>query len=203
MGGWKRGDSGVCQCCGSTFVSSTNRGQKYCSRSCGRKAMWASKTMEERAALIEKGAVKLRGRPSWNKGVPCRTETKAKLSAAHRASGHRPCVQGGNGRIAPCEQMMLEMLPPYWNFQHVILTGKPRGSGFCAAYKVDFALPYKLWALEVDGNSHIARRHLDAKKDSCLESLGWSVFRVTNAQVRAWYTTFKLTGLIPIQLPAS
>lgn len=199
--GWKRGASGVCQSCGSTFISSTNRGQLYCSRSCSGRARWAGKTPAERAAISAKTAAKLLGRPSWNKGIPCSSATKQRLSASHKASGHRPILRGGNGQIAPCEQMMREMLPPYWDYQYVVLTGEPRGKGYPTSYKLDFALPFKRWGLEVDGNSHTSRKGLDAKKDTLLASLGWCVFRVTNQQVRAWYTTFKLTGLIPIQLP--
>jgi len=199
--GVKQGKQGVCAYCGLTFTSSTNRGQLYCGKSCSRRAMWASKTQEERNEITSKTASKLLGRPSWNKGVPCREETKRKLSAAHKTSGHKPKVQGGNGRVAPCEAMLREMLQPYWISQYSVKTNKPRGSGYAAAYKLDFALPFKKWGLEVDGNSHTARKHLDAKKDSLLASLGWCIFRVTNAQVRAWYTTFKSMGHITILLP--
>jgi len=199
--GWKQGEQGVCKCCSSTFISSTNRGQIYCGRSCSRKAMWANKTATERKAISDKTASKLLSRPSWNKGRPVSTETKQKISAAHKASGHKPKIQGGNGRIAPCEQMLREMLQPYWIAQYAVPTKLPRTSGYPTAYKLDFALPFKKWGLEVDGNSHIARKHLDAKKDSCLATLGWCVFRVTNAQVHAWYTTFKSTDRITILLP--
>lgn len=95
---------------------------------------------------------------------------------------------------------MREMLPKYWEFQYVILTGAKKGSGTATNYKVDFALSFKKWALEIDGTSHTSRKHLDAKKDTLLASLGWCVFRVSNAQVREWYTTFKSTGRIPILL---
>lgn len=199
--GWKRGAQGVCQWCGSTFISSTNKGQLYCNRSCGRKAMWAAKSPEQRKMIAQKTATKLLGRPSWNKGIPCRPETRAKLSVAHKTSGHQPKLRGGNGHVAPCEQMMREMLPKYWEFQYVILTGAKKGSGVATSYKVDFALSFKKWVLEIDGTSHTSRKHLDAKKDTLLASLGWRVFRVSNAQVREWYTTFKSTGRIPIQLP--
>ena len=202
-GGWKHGDSGVCQWCGSTFVSSTNRGQLFCSRSCSRFAMWQAKSSVERKAIAEKAAIKLRGRPSWNKGIPCRPETRAKLSAGHKAIGHCPRNRGGNGKIAPCEAMMREMLPAYWRGGFPIVTGIPRGNGYPPCYKVDFALPFKKLAIEVDGSSHTSRRSLDAKKDSFLMSRGWQVWRVSNEQVRKWFTTFKSTGLIPIQLGVS
>ena len=199
-GGWKQGSCGICQFCGSTFISSTNRGQRYCSRSCSRKAFWVNKTPAERQVIAAKSAVKLLGKTPWNKGAPCATETKAKLSAAHKASGHKPRVLGGNGRIAPCERMMGEILSTQWVYQYAIPTKKPRGTGYPTSYKLDFALPDKRWGLEIDGNSHRSRKDLDAKKDSLLESLGWSVLRVTNQQVLAWYTTYKSTGHIPIQL---
>lgn len=201
--GWKQGCLGVCQFCNCQFVSSTNRAQRYCGRSCSRKAMWASKTAEEKKAIFTKVSSKLMGRNTWNKGVPCRAETRKKLSIGHKLIGHKPKVQGGNGRVAPCEQMMREMLKSQWIEQFSIKTHQSHGSGYPRVYKLDFAWPQRRRGLEIDGNSHTSRKHLDAKKDSLLATLGWQVFRVSNAQVRAWYSIFKSTGRITIRLKAS
>jgi very-short-patch-repair endonuclease len=48
--------------------------------------------------------------------------------------------------------------------------------------------------LEVDGNSHTAtvRQMQDRKKEAKLAELGWSVFRISNAQTEKLYLTLKL-----------
>jgi len=200
--GYRRLNLGKCELCEQFFLTIATRHQRFCSRSCSGKAKWAGFSPEKRQRISKASSAALMGRPSYNKGIACRPETKAKLSAAHRATGHRPKERGGNGKIAPCEQMMFEMLSNRWIYQWAVATGQKRGTGFPTAYKMDFADPKRKLNLEVDGNSHTSRGHLDVKRDTFLVSLGWSVSRVTNQQVQAWYTTFKSTGRIPTQLKA-
>lgn len=192
--GAMRGTVTVCSQCNSTFTSSHNRGQLYCSRQCAKTAFWASTPQAELDVQTAKMAKSLQGRPSWNKGISCRETTKAKLSAVHKLSGHKPKILGGNGRTNQHEMMAQEMLPATWIPQHPILTNQPRGSGYPSCYKADFANVRLKKILEIDGNSHTSRKHLDAKRDTFLASLGWSVYRVTNSEIQSMYTTFKLTG---------
>lgn len=192
--GATRGIATVCSQCNSMFTSTHNRGQLYCSRSCSKKAMWANFTPEEEQARTAKVSASMIGRPTWNKGLPWSGKVKAKLSQAHKASGHRPKTRGGNGKAVPCELMAQEMLPKTWRSQLTIKTGKKPVDGYPHHYKADFANPKLKKILEIDGNSHRQRKHLDAKKDELLASLGWSVFRVSNETIRSMYTTFKSTG---------
>lgn len=197
-GGALRGQSAICGWCDLAFTSTHNRGQLYCSRSCSKSAMWKSSTPQEKAARIKKVATALKGRPSWNLGIPCRPETKMLLSGIHLLSKHRPKVRGGNGKVAPSEALAAEMLPKTWVPQFAISTNKPRGSGYPTHYKADFANPRLRKVLEIDGNSHTSRKSLDAKKDALLCSLGWSVLRVSNKQVLEAYLIFKSTGRMTI-----
>lgn len=192
--GAKRGTVTICSQCGSTFTSTHNRGQLYCSKKCSKEAFWANASQSELNAQTMKMAKSMIGKTPWNKGLPTREETKVKLRMAHLASGHHPQVLGGNGRVTECEQLAAEMLPSTWVHQFAIPTKQPRDSGYPTCYKVDFANPRLMKVLEIDGNSHTSRKHLDAKKDSFLASLGWLVFRVTNNEIRSMYTTFKSTG---------
>lgn len=192
--GAKRGTAAVCLQCKLPFVSTHCRGQIYCSRSCASIAKHKNTPPEEAAVSTKKMIASLKGKPAWNKGIPCREETKFKISAAHIIAGRKPPVLGGNGRPNECEQLAAEMLPSTWVHQFAIPTKQPRDSGYPTCYKVDFANPRLMKVLEIDGNSHASRKHLDAKKDSFLASLGWSVFRVTNNEIRSMYTTFKSTG---------
>jgi very-short-patch-repair endonuclease len=189
-----RGNVTVCSQCNSMFTSTHNRGQLYCSRRCSKTAFWQNASQGELDAQTAKMSASLTGRPSWNKGIPCRETTKAKLSAAHKLSGHKPKILGGNGRTCLHEAMAAEMLPTTWLPQYAIATKQPRGSGYPPCYKADFANPGLMKILEIDGNSHTSRRRLDAKKDLFLASLGWSVYRATNKEVQSMYTTFKSTG---------
>ncbi|MGC8534900.1 MAG: DUF559 domain-containing protein [Rhizomicrobium sp.] len=40
--------------------------------------------------------------------------------------------------------------------------------------------------VEVDGLSHYARKHLDAKRDKKITSLGWTVLRFSNVEILNW-----------------
>lgn len=194
MVGAKQGTVTVCSQCSLMFTSSHNRGQLYCSRRCSKAAFWENASQKEIAAQAQKVSEALQGRSPWNKGVPCAETTKTKLRLAHLASGHKPKVLGGNGRTNRHEAMAAEMLPKTWIPQLVIATKQPKGSGYPHSYKPDFANPRLKKILEIDGGSHTSRKHLDAKKDSFLASLGWSVYRITNSEVQSMYTTFKSTG---------
>lgn len=61
------------------------------------------------------------------------------------------------------------------------------------------------WVFEVDGAQHIdpGQRDLDARRDACLTKNGWTVFRVTTAQVReglhAWFEDLK-RNVLPVLL---
>jgi hypothetical protein len=133
-------------------------------------------------------------RTTWNKGLEWSDEVKQKLSLAHKLSGHQPIVRGGNGKISECEKMMREILPSEWIMQCAIPTKMGRTSGYPTCYKVDFGIPQKKIALEVDGNSHRSRKRLDEKKDTFLQSLGWTVLRISNNRAQEMYSIYKLTG---------
>jgi hypothetical protein len=89
---------------------------------------------------------------------------------------------------------MMEMLSSDWIAQYAIPTKIPRGNGYPTCYKADFADPTRKMIIEVDGESHRSRKQMDEKRDSFLESLGWSTWRVSNARVKELYTTWKQTG---------
>jgi hypothetical protein len=179
---------------------------QLCSKTCSKKQMHLMKTPEERAAILLKSGTTAKRRYAngeikiWNKGKEWSEEIKKKLSDAHKKSGHRPITRGGNGKIARCEQLMLEMLSDEWKMQCVIPTKMPRGSGYPTCYKVDFGIYSKKIAIEVDGNSHRLRKRQDEKKDTFLQQLGWTILRISNVKVEEQYTIWKQTGLT-ITLP--
>lgn len=111
---------------------------------------------------------------------------REKLSATLKQMGHKPPVQGGNGRPLPVpQQTLLEALGEGWSAEFMIRTGQPKGSGYPPVYKADLAQPSKMAVIEVDGLSHGTRvaRARDAKRTELLRGLGWRVFRVRNERI--------------------
>jgi hypothetical protein len=115
-----------------------------------------------------------------------RQESREKLRRTLLDMGHRPAVRGGNGRGPSVPQQLLAELLD-WPMEVAIRTRVRRGSGYPTSYKVDIALPQARLAIEIDGGSHgcLKRQAEDAKKEAFLSSLGWRVFRFTNADVMA------------------
>lgn len=158
-----------------------------CSRSCGRK----------RYHLLNPGVSYFCRMKPEHRGGPTKAKTdehRAKLSAVAKAKGHRPPIQGGNGKgMTHAETLIASVLPAGWVWNYPVALGK-RQQGFPTNYKLDFAWPERLIGLEVDGHSHTAlhRKQQDQKKEAKLAELGWKVFRISNAQAEKLYTTSKL-----------
>lgn len=162
--------------------------------------MHLTKPLEEKLEARRKGSETAKKnyasgkRKTWIEGKHWPEEMKKRLSDAHKASGHCPKIRGGNGKVSECEGLMREILSEDWVMQFVIPTKIKGGNGYPTCYKVDFANPEKKWVLEIDGNSHISRKALDEKKDSFLNSLGWTVWRISNKRAKQLYTIWKPTG---------
>jgi hypothetical protein len=127
---------------------------------------------------------------------PKTAEHRAKLSATLKAIGHKPKVRGGNGQgMTPAERLISEVLPAGWVWNYPVALGG-RQPGFPTNYKLDFAWPDRMVGLEVDGSSHTsrARQEQDRKKEAKLATLGWKVFRISNAQAASMSSTSKLKG---------
>jgi hypothetical protein len=125
-------------------------------------------------------------------------EVVKKVSTSLRAIGHRPSVRGGNGTgPTECEALLLAALlradpTRQWVLDFAIACGGnlPKGQrrqlGLPTCFKPDITDPSRKIAIEVDGASHQlkGRREQDARKTAFLQSLGWSVFRAKNADVK-------------------
>jgi hypothetical protein len=112
-------------------------------------------------------------------------EARAKMAETLARIGHKPRVQGGNGRPAPvAQQLLADALK--WKMEHVVVTGDLGKSMRCPpGYKIDIACPTLKVAIEVDGFSHCSRQRQeqDAKKDRFLTLTGWTVLRFSNEKV--------------------
>jgi hypothetical protein len=148
----------------------------------------------------------MEGRRPWNTGVEWSETVKEKLRASWRADAPRRekfiAQRGGNGKISPAEALVRKILSENFLWNHAVATGESRSSGYPTCYKLDFANPRRMLAIEVDGFSHnsAARKCQDQKKEDWLQVRGWSVLRVSNQQVLAMCGISKLTEL-PTTLP--
>lgn len=114
-----------------------------------------------------------------------RAETRAKVSETLRAIGHKPLVQGGNGRGPTVPQKMLAEETGL-DMEVIVKTGSgARALGLPPHYKLDLGCRAILLAVEIDGASHglLERQSQDKKKEIFLSTLGWTVLRFSNAEV--------------------
>jgi hypothetical protein len=115
-----------------------------------------------------------------------RPDVRARMVATLRARGHRPPIQGGNGRgLTRPQARLLAALPATWAAEVVVPVGLGRRQDFPPAYKLDLADAGARIAVEVDGASHQTAegRVRDAKKTVQLTVLGWRVLRFRNREV--------------------
>ncbi len=84
------------------------------------------------------------------------------------------------GRPSPEQILLGRVLPKEWVMEHCISRKR---------YRVDWANVERRMAIEVDGENHneTAVRKEDAIKERALKRLGWTVFRITNAEVRKMF----------------
>lgn len=115
--------------------------------------------------------------------------TRAKVSAALRALGHRPPTQGGNGRgTTEPQQLLFAALGRGWLLEYVVKPGEGRKrGGLPTHFKLDIANPDLMVAVEVDGKSHCSqeRQEQDRRKTAWLNGAGWTVLRFSNEEVMA------------------
>lgn len=92
---------------------------------------------------------------------------------------------GGNGHpLTPIIQSFQSFYSPLGFIREYCVKTKNHGTQHKppTSYKIDFAHPGKMIAIEIDGPSHMtmSQREKDKKKTEVLESLGWQVIRITH-----------------------
>lgn len=155
------------------------RGRAYCSVAC--------KTEEHRKRSSETMARTNRIHASARmktKNPMHQPKTREKVKTTLRAMQWGPTIRGGNGR-GPTIQETLLACALGWETNVVVPTKMKRGSGYPTCYKIDVGNSLLKIGVEVDGFSHSAmdRQLQDRKKESFLNSIGWSVLRFSNQQV--------------------
>lgn len=158
-------------------------GRAYCSQQCsdtGRAAQLSATA----GCRSESGRAALSRRMTEHNPMSD-PETRARQSATLRAIGHRPPVQGGNGRgLTEPQRLLSEALG--WPTEVIVPTGQ-RGRGLPTHFKLDIANPELMIAVEIDGGSHnsLVVRERDQRKDAFLTGAGWTVLRFSNREAMA------------------
>ena len=179
-----------------TRYRTLRRGYCYCSRECSikgghKKDVWteerrkkASETMKSTNSRYHDQIVERMRKDNPMK----KPEVRKAVSDRLKEIGHKPKIRCGNGQglTVPQQRLMIALAEKVEVYaEYPIPTKMPRDSGYPTCYKVDIAIPEKMVAIEVDGNSHCAidRQKQDEKKDRFLNGLGWRVLRFKNKQV--------------------
>jgi hypothetical protein len=113
-------------------------------------------------------------------------EVQKKIAATRKERGvDYSHLTGGNGKIAPAEQVLLDALGEPWVHSYAVSLGSNRGEGYPTAYKIDLAMPELMIGVECDGKSHNSPsgRMRDAKKDAKLQAMGWTILRFWNQEI--------------------
>jgi hypothetical protein len=95
-------------------------------------------------------------------------------------------VRGGNGRgLTIPQEYILQFLNDDWKTEHAIPTKMGRLSGYPTCYKLDIANPTLKIGIEIDGETHNGKvgKERDIKKQSLLESFGWTILHFSNVDV--------------------
>src|SRR5271157_909259 len=174
----KCGKSVICQGRkGYQSLESVRRNAVYCSQEC--KKEWLHKHFSDVMTQTNQKYGLMR-KPE-NNGMFLE-ENRIKVSNKLKEIGHKPKIQGGNGKGPTIAQQLLAK-QLNWEMEVIVKTGQKKY--LPSHYKIDIANVELLIAIEIDGNSHglLKRKEQDQKKEKFLNQLGWKVLRFSNQQV--------------------
>lgn len=112
-----------------------------------------------------------------------REEVRRRVSKTLKRIGHKPPLQGGNGRgLTRAQGELYLRLAEHGFIPELVVITRMGRLGYPHHYKIDIADPSRMVAIEVDGGSHGSMKvqESDRKKDAFLIACGWRVFRFSN-----------------------
>lgn len=199
-----RGLQRPCDNCGSQFTPKNPLG-RFCSNACSLR-WWHGfpefrariytpernrKAGEARSKFLRSGTPEAeRQRKRIGRLKPMRQlAARKKLSETLRRIGHKPKMQGGNGRPTALPQSLLfSKLKGNWKLEYVLSTSSPGCEYLPHHYKLDIANPKLKIAIEVDGGLHLSKavQKRDRRKTKFMISRGWKVLRFWNKDILNW-----------------
>lgn len=193
-----------CEVCGNALsVKQIKNGQRTCSCSCGAKLRYTlygpHKLSYEHKEKLFSGLSNLLKSDEYRNIVSNRmknnnplknpdTIKKALKTRERNGNLHRWCGErGGNGKMSKCEQMLFSTLSSLgFKYNAPIRLNEMRvkypDKNYPTNYKPDFTNFDKMLCVEIDGKSHNSKyqKNIDAKKEECLNILGYRVIRFSN-----------------------
>lgn len=166
----------ICAQCHSTFTHIDKR-TKTCSKECTRLLRSENLAAQRQSASFQAG---LSSYLSSEKNPLRGSQAREKSLAIQRAKGF-PNLRGGNGAPLPDRQIRLARLLSAETEVSVALGDGERPHH----YLVDVGIERLRLAIEIDGQSHKAkaRQQQDRRKDTRLNTAGWTVLRFWNSQL--------------------
>lgn len=169
-------EKSFCKRCGNEIP---NTKAKYCVE-CRRKIN--SETMAKTNAIYASDRMKIKN-PMFNDNA------RIKMVETLKMINHKPLIRGGNGAETPKPVLYVyEKISEYSPKLEFCISTKnnPLFIKTPCNYKIDIAIPDLKIAIEVDGESHstILRKDADKRKTAYLQSVGWTVFRIKNKDVK-------------------
>lgn len=196
-----------CEWCKAPFMPERENRGRFCGMSCAAKWRMSQPHILKKIHTVEThrkiGAAILGQKhptaAAWHRENNCmfNPDTSKKVSNTLKRIGHKPKIQGGNGRgPTKHEKILAGMLGVGWEMNHVVVL---EVQGRRHPYKIDIANPQLKIAIEVDGQSHASpsARLRDSTKQSGLEKMGWKVLRFKNREVEQ-FTICKLKTILHI-----
>lgn len=167
----------------------------YCeSRSERLKTLWNDSAFRE--SVVKRMTY---NNPVYKEGVIEKSNrTKEQHGILHTWVGTR----GGNGKISECEALIYDFcIANGFLYNKAISTNSLRkqypDKHFAVNYKPDFTNLEAKLCIEVDGSNHYTTegRRLDAKKEFCLNTLGYTILRFSNEEIKSNLEDVKRTIL--------
>lgn len=199
----------TCQECGEEFVltdphQKTNR---FCGTSCSAKwrmrvfpCQWSEEEKQQISTRIKRWyasnsetAMQAKERIA-NLRPMLKQSARIKLSKTLKGMGHKPPIQGGNGKPIPVPQMSLFNFlhkhdKAWWELEYIVPTRNIRYAETMPKYfRLDIACEERKVWLEIDGVTHKGYKVKDAdrRKTAAMATIGWKVLRFSNRMILDW-----------------
>ena len=158
-----------------TPTRSQSADKQTCSKDC-EKALRSKKAREHNLNISDRISKRMRENNPMSHNI-----TREKVSKTLKAIGHKPPIQGGNGRglTKPQKTLLNELDDTFIAELCVNTKGKNKLPNHI---KIDIASVEYMIAIEIDGNSHctLEIQEQDKRKDDFLCGQGWKVLRLKN-----------------------
>lgn len=182
----------TCETCGEEFSYKGVQERRFCGQKCANKWVASLNAVELKTLTCPVCGESFK-QNFWKQKF-CSQECShkgrdSKHSRIERLLMSIECMLRGGVNATPSapQKLLAEALGEEFELEVVIPTRATQEewkSGELPRYfKLDIANERAMIAIEIDGGSHKDREDYDAKRDSFLGQLGWTVFRFTNQEV--------------------